>query len=134
MKWVFYGNMICTNYDFVLSIKGLYMFSPTNNDDDWEIDPNGLYVATRSFLIRRGYCCANQCRNCPYINWRNAPTWQPGPAEAVQFAQVSPKVLEGTRARLAYHEEQLGASETGEDAYHRAMIEHYHLLLERWGA
>ena len=102
--------------------------------NDWEIDPNGLYVATRSFLIRRGYCCANQCRNCPYINWRNAATWQPGPAEAVQFAQVSPRALEGARARLTYHEEQLGASETGEDACHRTMIEHYHVLLERWEA
>ena len=35
--------------------------------NDWMIDENGFYVATRSFLIRRGSCCANQCRNCPYI-------------------------------------------------------------------
>ncbi len=110
------------------------MFSPTNNDNDWEIDANGLYVATRSFLIRRGYCCANQCRNCPYINWHGSPAWQAGPAETVQFAQVSPRALEGAKTRLAWHEQQLGATKTTEDAYHRAMIEHYRLLLERWEA
>src|ERR1700704_3847661 len=54
--------------------------SPMEDSNDWMIDANGFYVATRSFLIRRGFCCANQCRNCPYINWRNSPTWKPLPA------------------------------------------------------
>lgn len=63
-----------------------------NEEPDWHIDENGLYVATRSFLMRRGYCCANQCRNCPYINWRNRPTWHPLPTDAVQFAEVSPRL------------------------------------------
>ena len=104
------------------------------NDDqtDWLIDPNGLYIATRSFLIRRGYCCANQCRNCPYINWRDAPTWQPAPAEAVQFAEVSPKAIEGAKQHLAYHEERIRQGEIAENEHHTAMIEHYRLLLERW--
>jgi len=99
---------------------------------DWKIDSNGLYVATRSFLVRRGFCCANQCRNCPYINWHNSPTWQPLPAEAVKVAAVSLKALEGARKALAQHErqsQQLGPSEA---AYHRAMIAHSRLLLERW--
>ena len=81
---------------------------------DWEIDSNSLYVATRSFLVRRGFCCANQCRNCPYINWHNSPTWQPLPAEAVKVAAVSLKALEGARKALAQHErqsQQLGPSE-----------------------
>jgi len=26
----------------------------------------GLYVFTAAFLSRRGYCCANRCRHCPY--------------------------------------------------------------------
>jgi hypothetical protein len=26
----------------------------------------GYRVMTESFLIRRGYCCANGCRHCPY--------------------------------------------------------------------
>lgn len=27
---------------------------------------NGLMVLTAQFLLKRGYCCANGCRHCPY--------------------------------------------------------------------
>lgn len=27
---------------------------------------NGLMVLTARFLMRRGYCCGNDCRHCPY--------------------------------------------------------------------
>jgi hypothetical protein len=27
---------------------------------------NGLYVFTEKFHLKRGYCCANGCRHCPY--------------------------------------------------------------------
>ncbi len=27
---------------------------------------NGFYVFTESFLLKRGYCCENGCRHCPY--------------------------------------------------------------------
>jgi Family of unknown function (DUF5522) len=27
---------------------------------------NGFYVFTAEFLRRRGYCCGNGCRHCPY--------------------------------------------------------------------
>jgi hypothetical protein len=27
---------------------------------------NGLMVLTAHFLIKRGYCCGNGCRHCPY--------------------------------------------------------------------
>ena len=26
----------------------------------------GLMVLTRKYLLRRGSCCGNTCRNCPY--------------------------------------------------------------------
>lgn len=26
----------------------------------------GLLVMTADYLLRRGYCCGNGCRNCPY--------------------------------------------------------------------
>jgi len=29
---------------------------------------NGLMVLTAQFLKKRGYCCANGCRHCPYQN------------------------------------------------------------------
>lgn len=27
---------------------------------------NGCYVFTSAFLARRGWCCGNGCRHCPY--------------------------------------------------------------------
>ncbi|MEO1515008.1 MAG: DUF5522 domain-containing protein [Bacteroidota bacterium] len=27
---------------------------------------NGLYVFTANYLQKRGYCCRNGCRHCPY--------------------------------------------------------------------
>ncbi|HEY7295673.1 MAG TPA: DUF5522 domain-containing protein [Dehalococcoidia bacterium] len=33
---------------------------------DFEMNADGLMVATREFLLRRGYCCGCGCRNCPY--------------------------------------------------------------------
>jgi hypothetical protein len=27
---------------------------------------NGLMVLTEHFLKKRGYCCGNDCRHCPY--------------------------------------------------------------------
>lgn len=102
--------------------------------DDWMIDANGFYVATRSFLIRRGSCCTNQCRNCPYINWRNTPTWQPLAIEEIQVMAVSPKAIEGARMALASHQQQIKQESQAQKDYHYhlAMIRHYQTLLERW--
>jgi hypothetical protein len=104
-------------------------------EGDWEVTSEGLYIATRGFLTRRGYCCANRCRNCPYINWRSDPAWQPIPAECVRRMRVSPKAVAGAKAQLRAHEHWLSqcTAET-EQEYHRAMVQHYHWLLERWGA
>jgi Family of unknown function (DUF5522) len=102
------------------------------DSDDWIIDANGFYIATRSFLMRRGYCCANQCRNCPYINWRNSPQWKPLEASMIHIAKVSPKALEGARKALAQHEWQLQHESQSEEVFHQEMIAHYRLLLKRW--
>jgi hypothetical protein len=100
---------------------------------DWIIDANGFYIATRSFLMRRGYCCANQCRNCPYINWRNSPLWRPLDASMIRVTKVSPKAIEGARKALALHEKQVQEASQSEEAFHQQMIAHYRLLLKRWG-
>ncbi len=100
--------------------------------DDWMIDGRGFYIATRSFLIRRGSCCANQCLNCPYINWRNAPMWQPLAAEEIQVMSVSSKAIEGARRLLVYHQHQIKGENQSQKSYHQAMIRHYRMLLERW--
>ncbi|MEI7486093.1 MAG: DUF5522 domain-containing protein [Chryseobacterium sp.] len=33
---------------------------------DFYFDENGLMVLTESFLKKRGYCCKNGCKHCPY--------------------------------------------------------------------
>ncbi len=103
-------------------------------EGDWEVTDEGLYMATRGFLIRRGYCCANQCRNCPYINWRDNSAWRPVPHEYVRRMRVSSKAIVGALALLSQHEElvQHGPIEQRED--NQTMIDHYSFLLEQWGA
>lgn len=27
---------------------------------------NGYIIFTKEYLLKRGYCCKNGCRNCPY--------------------------------------------------------------------
>jgi hypothetical protein len=33
---------------------------------DYYMSPDGFRVMTEEYLARRGYCCANGCRHCPY--------------------------------------------------------------------
>lgn len=35
-------------------------------DGDFYFTPEGYVVFTEQYLLRRGYCCGNQCRHCPY--------------------------------------------------------------------
>ncbi len=37
----------------------------TAEPGDFTIE-NGLLVFTAQYHLRRGYCCGNACRNCPY--------------------------------------------------------------------
>jgi hypothetical protein len=32
---------------------------------------NGFMVLTARFLKKRGYCCGNGCRHCPYVKAEN---------------------------------------------------------------
>jgi len=100
---------------------------------DWEITADGLYMATRGLLTRRGYCCANQCRNCPYINWRANPAWQPVPHEYVHTMHVSAKAVAAAQTQLQWHREQLHKDTDAEREQHQMMIEHYNFLLAQWG-
>lgn len=36
--------------------------------EDFYFNDEGLMVLTRAYLLRRGYCCGNGCRHCPYGN------------------------------------------------------------------
>lgn len=33
---------------------------------DYYIDQDGNLVMTKEFLKKRGFCCGNGCRHCPY--------------------------------------------------------------------
>ncbi|MDN3602175.1 DUF5522 domain-containing protein [Belliella kenyensis] len=33
---------------------------------DYYINEDGLMVFTTQYHKRRGYCCANECKHCPY--------------------------------------------------------------------
>ncbi|QBD79218.1 hypothetical protein EPA93_25845 [Ktedonosporobacter rubrisoli] len=102
-------------------------------EEDWEVTADGLYIATRGFLERRGYCCGNRCRNCPYVNWRNQPTWKPVDPAYVHYTRVSSRSVAGAQAMLHHHERELAQCSSRKKGYHQAMIKHYTLLLERWG-
>jgi hypothetical protein len=30
----------------------------------------GLMVFTAAYHLRRGFCCGNRCRHCPYQEWK----------------------------------------------------------------
>lgn len=34
--------------------------------DDYYIDENGNTVFTELFHLKRGFCCDNGCKHCPY--------------------------------------------------------------------
>jgi len=38
---------------------------PPEKEADYYIE-NGFYVFTRSYHLKRGSCCKNGCRHCPY--------------------------------------------------------------------
>lgn len=33
---------------------------------DFILNPDGYRVMTELYLVKRGYCCSNGCKNCPY--------------------------------------------------------------------
>lgn len=33
---------------------------------DYTLNADGYRVMTEFYLVKRGYCCSNGCKNCPY--------------------------------------------------------------------
>jgi len=46
----------------------LSMFSPKNklSEGDYYLSDQGYIVFTAQYLQKRGYCCQNGCKHCPY--------------------------------------------------------------------
>jgi|TARA_R110002012_G_scaffold161032_1_gene323206 hypothetical protein len=34
--------------------------------DEYYTTPKGYIVFTKKYLLKRGYCCKNNCKHCPY--------------------------------------------------------------------
>jgi hypothetical protein len=39
---------------------------PPLTPDDYYFNEDGLMVFTAKYHLKRGYCCQNGCRHCPY--------------------------------------------------------------------
>jgi len=39
---------------------------PTMQPEDYYFNEQGLMVFTEKYHLKRGYCCGNGCRHCPY--------------------------------------------------------------------
>ncbi|HYG52706.1 MAG TPA: DUF5522 domain-containing protein [Flavobacteriales bacterium] len=39
---------------------------PKLEPDDFYYSPEGYIVFTAKYLLKRGYCCKNGCKHCPY--------------------------------------------------------------------
>jgi len=39
--------------------------TPLLEGEDYYLE-NGLFVFTAAYHLKRGYCCHNNCRHCPY--------------------------------------------------------------------
>ena len=35
-------------------------------EDDYYLSPEGYIVFTEKYHLKRGYCCKNGCKHCPY--------------------------------------------------------------------
>ena len=47
---------------------------------DYYLTPEGYMVFTEQYHRRRGFCCGNGCRHCP---WRAAKGQKPGPEKKI---------------------------------------------------
>lgn len=42
------------------------MGADLKEDEDYYYNEQGLLVFTAKYHLKRGYCCQNGCRHCPY--------------------------------------------------------------------
>ena len=56
------------------------MIKPFDDDEPFT-SSDGLVIFTADYLLQRGYCCGNGCRNCPY-NYKAVP--EPGRSRLIK--------------------------------------------------
>ncbi|MCU0440264.1 MAG: DUF5522 domain-containing protein [Raineya sp.] len=52
--------------DFLYSGKKKSNNTPTVEEGDFYFNEQGLMVFTEQYHLKRGYCCQNGCKHCPY--------------------------------------------------------------------
>lgn len=48
------------------------MFSDYESQPEYYINERGQLVFTEAYHLKRGYCCGNGCKHCPY-DWKMVP-------------------------------------------------------------
>jgi 2-iminoacetate synthase ThiH len=49
-------------------------FTDKFNKEDYYLTEEGYIVFTEAYHLKRGYCCNNNCRHCPYKKKNNNPS------------------------------------------------------------
>ncbi|MFN3455191.1 MAG: cysteine-rich CWC family protein [Pseudobdellovibrio sp.] len=60
------NSEILKNQDSCLCPSCLNNFCSDENKKDTYFDAEGLMVFTKHYLLKRGFCCGNNCKHCPY--------------------------------------------------------------------
>lgn len=50
-----------------MDFDDFYMADPLIEGEDYYMNPKGFRVMSKSYLTKRGYCCGNGCKHCPYF-------------------------------------------------------------------
>lgn len=56
--------------------------------EDYYIDPKGLWVFTAAYHEKRGYCCGEACKHCPF-DYESVP--EPIKTRALHLREVASK-------------------------------------------
>ncbi|WP_199142127.1 DUF5522 domain-containing protein [Pedobacter sp. ASV12] len=57
-------------------------------ETDYYFNEDGLMVFTAEYHLKRGYCCKNKCKHCPWNYGKNNSRKR---ASATQFEKRNPK-------------------------------------------
>jgi hypothetical protein len=64
--------------------------SPLKEGVDYYINEDGLFVFTKEYHLKRGYCCKSGCKHCPY-GFKNQKKNQEGVRDHTKFADINNK-------------------------------------------
>lgn len=58
-----YDDCLCA--ECLAALSKTQPLQPLTENTDYYYE-NGFMVFTKEYLLKRGYCCKNNCRHCPY--------------------------------------------------------------------